>query len=104
LATFAASGGACHDGRVVPVLTLAATSGTLCHVNSALGQRTKSRAEQLVERRHGASAEVLIRRLYVNEGLSQEQVADALGIGRRTVIRWMADFGIPTRDRRKVAA
>ena len=64
----------------------------------------KSRTEQLVEQRHGASVETLLRRLYVSEGLSQDDVAAALGVGRKAVIRWMAVYGIPTRDRRKVAA
>lgn len=73
-------------------------------MRNTLGHRIKSRTEQLVEQRHGAPVEALIRRLYVGEGLSQEQVADALGVGRKAVIRWMADFGIPTRDRRRVAA
>lgn len=67
-------------------------------------QRIKSRTEQQVEARHGASVEVLIRRLYVEEGLSQDRVAAALGVGRKAVIGWMAEFGIPARDRRKVAA
>ncbi len=64
----------------------------------------KSRTEQLVEQRHGASVESLLRRLYVSEGLSQDEVARVLGVGRKAVIRWMAVYSIPTRDRRKVAA
>ena len=64
----------------------------------------KSRQEQLVERRHGAPVEALLRRLYVNEGLTQEQVAIALGVGRDTVYAWMRKYGIPTRDRRAVKA
>lgn len=74
-------------------------------MNNASGNfRPKSRREQLVERQHGAPVEVLLRRLYVNEGLTQEEVAKTLGIGRDTAIRWMAEYGIPTRDRRRVAA
>lgn len=72
-----------------------ATNGTL---------KIKTRAEQLVEMRHGQPVEALLRRLYVAEGMTQEEVAKALGIGQRTVIRWMAAYQIPTRDRRKVAA
>lgn len=67
-------------------------------------QRIKSRTEQLAEARHGASMDTLLRRLYVVEGLSQDKVAEVLGVNRKHVIRWMAEFGIPTRDRRKVAA
>ena len=64
----------------------------------------KSRVEQLVEARHGAPVDVLLRRLYVDQELSQDEVAAVLGCGRKAVIRWMAQYGIPTRDRRKVAA
>lgn len=66
--------------------------------------RPKSRAEQLVEARHGEPVDAVLRRLYVDESLSQEQVARRLGVGRQAVIRWMAEYGIPTRDRRRVAA
>lgn len=69
-----------------------------------LGHRIKTRSEQLVEQRHGAPVDELIRRLYVDEGLSQDQVARQLGVGRKAVINWMAEFGIAARDRRKVAA
>lgn len=69
-----------------------------------LRQRIKSRTEQVVEATHGAPVDQLIRRLYVDEGLSQEQVALRLGVGRKAVITWMADYGIPTRDRRRIAA
>ena len=67
-------------------------------------QRIKSRAEQLTEQRHGAPVEVLLRRLYIEQGQSQGQVAQTLGVGRDTIAEWMAAYGIPTRDRRKVAA
>lgn len=66
--------------------------------------RPKSWREQVVEKQHGAPVDALLRRYYVTEGLSQEEVARTLGIGRETVIRWMALYGIPTRDRRRVAA
>lgn len=61
-----------------------------------------SREEQLVERRHGAPVEVLLRRLYVERGMTQGQVAEALGVSVRSVVRWMAKYRIPSRDRRAV--
>ncbi|HAM56444.1 MAG TPA: hypothetical protein DCQ64_14025 [Candidatus Rokubacteria bacterium] len=64
----------------------------------------KSRTEQIVEQRHGASVENLLRRLYVADGLPQDEVARVLGVDRKAVIRWMGKYGIPARDRRKVAA
>lgn len=73
-------------------------------MRNALGQRIKSRTEQVVEARFGEPVDVLIRRLYDDEGLSQEQVATKLGVGRKAVLTWMGAYGIPTRDRRKVAA
>lgn len=66
--------------------------------------RTKTREQQLVEARHGAPVEALLRRLYVTDGLTQQQVADTLGVSVRSVIRWMTDYRIPTRDRRAVKA
>ena len=65
--------------------------------------RPKSRTEQFVEDRHGASVEALLRRLYVEQGMTQTEVAETLGVGLQTVVRWMATYRIPTRDRRKVA-
>lgn len=73
-------------------------------MQAAHGHRIKSRSEQLVEQRHGMPVEVLLRQLYVTDGLPQDEVARVLGVGRKAVIRWMAEFGIPARDRRKVAA
>lgn len=64
----------------------------------------KSRAEQAIEARYGEPVAGILRRLYHDDGLSQEEVADRLGTSRSSVIRWMATYRIPTRDRRKVAA
>jgi predicted XRE-type DNA-binding protein len=66
--------------------------------------RLKSRTEQMVEMRHGAPVDALLRRYYIEAAMSQEQVATVLGVSRTTVLDWMAAYGIPTRDRRKVAA
>jgi transposase len=66
--------------------------------------RIKSRREQVVSARNGGrEVPDLIRELYVDEGLSQEDVAGRLGVHRATVVRWMAEFGIQTRDRRAIA-
>lgn len=64
----------------------------------------KSHREQLVEHAHaGEPIEAILRRLYVDEGLSQQAVADRLGVSRDAVIGWMVKYGIPTRDRRALA-
>lgn len=64
----------------------------------------QSRQEQALQFEHGAPVEELLRRLYVDEGLTQAQVAERLGVHVRSVIRWMAKYGIQTRDRRALAA
>jgi DNA-binding XRE family transcriptional regulator len=64
----------------------------------------KSRQEQIVEARFDATIPELLRVLYTVDGLSQQAVADKLGVHRSTVVRWMRDHGVATRDRRAVAA
>jgi transcriptional regulator with XRE-family HTH domain len=64
----------------------------------------KSYVEQRLEHQHGVTVETLLRRLYVTEGMSQEQVAQTLGVSRMSVYLWMRKYGIPTRDRRAIAA
>jgi len=63
----------------------------------------RSRQEQLIEHRFSEPMDALLRRLYVDEGLTQAQVAARLGTNVRSVIRWMAKYGIQTRDRRALA-
>jgi DNA-binding XRE family transcriptional regulator len=66
--------------------------------------RIKSRREQMVSARNGGrDVPELIRELYERDGLSQEEVAERIGVHRATVVRWMEEFGIPTRDRRALA-
>lgn len=80
-------------------------AGQVCHdgpVNATPIIRTAE--QQRVEHEHGAPIESLLRRLYVDEGLTQPQVAAVLGVSTRSVIRWMRDCGIPTRDRRAIKA
>lgn len=69
-----------------------------------MAYRIKSRREQMVSARNdGREVPDLLRDLYVLQGLSQEDVAERLGVHRATVVRWMTEFGIPTRDRRALA-
>lgn len=55
---------------------------------------------QLVEHRIGEPIDVALRRLYVDEGKSQDEIGAALKLDRATVSRWMRDFQIPTRPPR----
>ena len=63
----------------------------------------RSRQQQLVEHQQGAPLRDVLMRLYVEEGLTQQQVAERLGVSRDAVVRWMAAESIPTRDRRALA-
>lgn len=63
-------------------------------------QRTivvKTRGMQLVEAREGRDIEELLRDLYERQGLTQEQIAQRLGVRRATVVDWMAALGIAAR-------
>lgn len=64
----------------------------------------KSHARALVETRLGAPVRDLLVRHYTDGGMTQAEIADLFGVGRQTVVRWMAEEGIPTRDRRAVVA
>lgn len=64
----------------------------------------KSHARALVEERFGATIRELLQRMYVEQGHSQLRIAEAFGVERRTVARWMTEEGIPTRDRRALAS
>lgn len=64
----------------------------------------KSRAEQRVEARFDATVPDLLRDLYVERGMSQEQVAQRLGVSRGTVVEWMRKHEIPTGYNRSAVA
>jgi DNA-directed RNA polymerase specialized sigma subunit len=57
----------------------------------------KSRHQQIVEARFGEPIDELLTRLYVDEGRSQAEIAEALGVSRNAVVRWMAQLGIESR-------
>lgn len=61
--------------------------------------RIKSRAEQVVEQRTGRELPELLRELYVERRHTQEEIADAIGVHRVTVTKWIAQFGITRDDR-----
>lgn len=69
-----------------------------------MNDRIKSQTEQVVRSRIGEEVPDAIRRLYVDDGLSQEEIAERLGVHRTTVVNWMKDWRIPTRDRRAVTS
>lgn len=58
-----------------------------------------SRQQVAVERRFGVSLPDLLRRLYVDEGLTFPQMAERMGVSLSTVNRWMKAADIPTTTR-----
>lgn len=71
--------------------------------------RPKSHTQQVIEAQIGEPIEVVLERLYVDRGMTQAQVASALGTTRQSIIKWLRDFGIesrrpePTPDLERVA-
>jgi DNA-binding XRE family transcriptional regulator len=63
----------------------------------------KSYAQVLVEERTGRSLPDLLRELYVAKRHTQQEIADALGVGRMTVNAWLREFDITRDDRSAVA-
>lgn len=63
---------------------------------------TASIPPKLFKAVHGRAIEEVVRELY-DSGLTQAQVGERLGVSRWTVAKWMAEYRIPTRDRRLVA-
>jgi transposase len=64
--------------------------------------QVKTAVEQVLEAQYGRPVPDLLRQLYSVDGMSQQQMADTLGVHRSTVVRWMRLWSIPTRDRRAV--
>jgi DNA-binding XRE family transcriptional regulator len=67
-------------------------------MNDSRGQVTflKTFEMQRIEAREGRRIDDLLRGLYHDERLTQEQIADRLGVARVTVVKWMQGLGIPT--------
>lgn len=47
----------------------------------------------------GRDPEELLRELYVRDLRSQQEIADALGVSRSLVSKWLADFNITRPER-----
>ena len=54
---------------------------------------------QVVELRLGRSIEDVIREMHYEQGLTQEQVAEKIGVHGATLSRWMEKLGLPVRAR-----
>lgn len=62
-------------------------------------QPTPTHAQELVALRTGRPISALLRELYVDQGHSQEAIADQLGVSRQAVARWLLEFGFSRNDR-----
>lgn len=56
-----------------------------------------SRVIPALEQRYGLSLGEILRRLYIDDGLSTRQIAQILGVTNSTVSKWCRERGIPTR-------
>lgn len=52
---------------------------------------------QTIEAREGRSLDVILRELYVDQGLTLAEVGERLGITKGAASRWLDKFGIPVR-------
>lgn len=55
---------------------------------------TRTHAQELVTLRTGRPVDEVLRDLYVDQGLSQVEIAAELGITRVTVAMWLREFHI----------
>lgn len=58
----------------------------------------RTREMQRIEARYGEPMGDILRRLYVEDGLTVEKVADQLGYSKGAISRWLERFGIETRS------
>jgi len=57
----------------------------------------RTREMQRVEARHGQAIDALLRGLYIDDGLTLEEVGARLGITKGAVSRWLVVCGIEAR-------
>lgn len=67
---------------------------------------THTRGMRVLERRIGRPLQEVFEEMYLDRGMTQQQIADELGIDVGSVSRWMARLGIEARylGPRKVAS
>jgi DNA invertase Pin-like site-specific DNA recombinase len=65
--------------------------------------RNKSYAKEAVHAQTGRDVDELLRELYIAKRHSAQEIADAIGVSRMTVVSWLKDAGISRDDRPAVA-
>lgn len=56
-------------------------------------------AKKLVTTVTGRQIDELLRELYVDQRRTQHEIAEALGVSRDTIVRWLAEYSISREDR-----
>lgn len=64
----------------------------MLHIMST--KRNPTHAQEAVRLRTGKEPADLLRELYVEERLSQGEIADRIGISRATVAMWLREYGL----------
>lgn len=64
--------------------------------------KARSATRELVQLRTGREPEDLLRELYVEKRATQQEIAEALGVDRTTVMSWLRQYGISRADRAPV--
>lgn len=59
----------------------------------------KSWAKEAVQARTGRDTDELLRELYLEQRRSQQEIADALGVSRSVVAKWLGELGVSRDDR-----
>lgn len=60
---------------------------------------SESPAKKLVRLSTGRDVEQVLREWYIEQRRTQQEMADALGVSRDTIVRWLAEYGISRDDR-----
>jgi len=50
--------------------------------------------QKLIERIYGQSIQELLRKMYVEDGMTLEQIGDELGVALSTIYRWVVEFNL----------
>ena len=64
-----------------------------------VGLQIKTPAQQRIEAQYKAPIADVLRRLYLDEGLSQECIASKLRVHRITITKWIGEFGLSKRSK-----
>jgi transposase-like protein len=59
----------------------------------------KTYAQRLVQQSTGREVDELLRELYVERRLSDQEISAVIGVPRATIAAWRQDFGITRSDR-----